>query len=50
MARDDIDEAYAGKENAGRHNDGENAEDGGRHSTNVKARVTEKSKGRTPER
>lgn len=46
-ARDDINQAFAGDENAGPF--GDSKEDSA-HSTNVKSRKTEKSKDRTPER
>jgi hypothetical protein len=46
-ARDDLSNAYAGEENRGPYSDEEKDSS---KSTNVKARVTEKSKERTPER
>ena len=45
--RDDLSNAYAGEENRGPFNEDEKDSS---KSTNVKGRVTEKSKERTPER
>ncbi len=45
LARDDLDNAFAGKENEGPHKD---SRDTNQHSTNVKSRKTKKSKSRTP--
>lgn len=45
LARDDLREAFAGDENKGPAKD-KKASDS--HSTNVKSRITEKSKTRTP--
>ncbi len=45
--RDDIKQAYAGEENEGPFSDSKTDHS---HSTNVKSRVTEKSKTRTPMR
>ena len=42
-ARDDLSEAFAGDENHAKHG-------GATHSTNVKSRVTEHSKDKTPKR
>lgn len=42
-ARDDLKEAYAGNENSGMHG-------GHTHSTNVKSRVTDNSRTKTPKR
>jgi Arc/MetJ-type ribon-helix-helix transcriptional regulator len=50
FARDDISHAYAGEENRGPFNEEEDGEKDSSHSTNVKGRVTEKSKERTPKR
>lgn len=53
FARDDLREAFAGKENAAKnlaHNNNGSTKSWGAHSTNVKSRVTAKSKGRTPKR
>lgn len=47
FARDDLSNAYAGEENRGPFNEEEKDSS---KSTNVKGRVTEKSKERTPER
>ena len=53
LARDDLREAFAGKENAAKnlaHNNNGAKKSWGAHSTNVKSRVTAKSKERTPAR